>query len=225
VSNTKPLIITVLRHGAVDGRAQIFRGASAEGLTAQGIAQMEVALLRALPPTRIEKLANRLSPHADKSLVISQRERAFDTVATSPLRRCHEFAASYAQAKKLPLQVLPCFSELNFGDWEGLTPHEAEARNYNEYMAFSASNGVIPPPNGEALFEFCARIAQGWHDWLQQDFGEARLLITHAGVMRGLLMELFGFTPAQAFQFALPEAACMRISHLHGHTPFLLSLN
>jgi hypothetical protein len=44
-------------------------------------------------------------------------------------------------------------------------------------------------------------------------------------VMRALLMELFSFTPAQAFQIALPEAACLRISWLQGQPPFLLSIN
>lgn len=198
MSNTKPIVITILRHGAVDGRAQVFRGASDDGLTAQGIVQMQQVL----------------NLHAP-----------FDCIATSPLRRCHAFAAHYAQAKNLPLQVLPCFSELDFGDWEGLTPTEAAARNPNEYEAFSCSHGMTPPPHGESLTAFRERIAHGWHDWLQQNLGERRLLITHAGVMRGLLMELLAFTPPQAFQIALPEAACLRISHLHGHAPFLLSLN
>ncbi|MGB7650156.1 MAG: histidine phosphatase family protein [Gallionella sp.] len=192
------IVITVLRHGEVAGRAHIFRGASEEGLTKKGRAQMQQAL----------------NLHAP-----------FNCIATSPLRRCHEFAAHYAQQHALPLQVLPCFSELNFGDWEGLTPNQAAARNPNEYAAFSASHGLNPPPRGEALAAFRSRIGQGWHNWLQQDLGEQRVLMTHAGVMRALLMELFGFTPAQAFQIALPEAACMRISHLHGHAPFLLSLN
>jgi len=40
-----------------------------------------------------------------------------------------------------------------------------------------------------------------------------------------LLIELFGYTPAQAFQIALPEAACLRISLLQGLPPFLLSIN
>lgn len=198
MSNIKPAFITILRHGEVDGRAQVFRGASDEGLTQRGIEQMQGVLNRCAP---------------------------FDAVATSPLPRCHTFAADYAQQHALPLQLLPCFRELDFGDWEGLTPAEAAVRNPNEYAAFSASQGVVAPPNGEALAAFRSRIAQGWQDWLQQDLGAQRLLITHAGVMRALLMELFGFTPAQAFQIALPEAACLRISHLPGHAPFLLSLN
>jgi alpha-ribazole phosphatase len=200
VSRTEPIVVTVLRHGAVAGRAHVFRGALDESLSPQGMAQMQQAIARcpAIP---------------------------FDTVATSPLKRCREFAAVYAAQQHRPLRVLQPFSELAFGDWEGLTPDEAAARHPAEYRAFHATHGEYAPPNGEPLAQFRARISLGWREWLALDDGTNRLLVTHAGVMRALLMELFGFTPAQAFQIALPEAACLRISWLHGQPPFLLSIN
>ncbi len=200
MSRTDPIAVTVLRHGAVEGRAHVFRGALDVALTEQGIAQMQQSLARC--------------PAND-----------FDALATSPLKRCHEFAAAYASRNGLALQVLPRFSELSFGDWEGLTPDEAAVRDPAIFQAFSANHGGHPPPNGESLTQFRARVGQGWHEWLANDEGTNRLLITHAGVMRALLMELFGFTPAQAFQVALPEAACLRISWLQGQPPFLLSIN
>lgn len=200
MSRTEPIVVTVLRHGAVAGRAHVFRGMLDEPLSPHGMEQMQQAIARG-PAT------------------------VFDTVATSPLKRCHEFAAAYAAQRCLPLQVLPPLSELAFGDWEGLAPDEAEARHPVEYRAFHATHGEHAPPNGESLAQFRARVGLGWRDWLALDDGANRLLVTHAGVMRALLMELFGFTPAQAFQIALPEAACLRISWLHGQPPFLLSIN
>lgn len=200
MSRTDPIVVTVLRHGVVAGRAHVFRGTLDEPLSAQGMAQMQQALARCPAP-------------------------AFDTVATSPLKRCHEFAAAYAAQQRLPLQVLQLFSELAFGDWEGLTPDEAATSYPAAHQAFHATHGEHAPPNGESLAQFRARINLGWREWLANDGGSNRLLITHAGVMRALLMELFGFTPAQAFQIALPEAACLRISWLYGQPPFLLSIN
>ncbi len=161
-------------------------------------------------------MEQRLARHAPHML---------DAVAASPLQRCHEFASSFAAGNKLVLRVMPQFSELSFGDWEGLTPDEAAARDPGHFRAFQASHGEHAPPNGESLAQFRSRIVQGWHEWLAHDDGNNRLLVTHAGVMRALLMELFGFTPAQAFQIALPEAACLRISWMRGQLPFLLSIN
>jgi alpha-ribazole phosphatase len=200
VSRTDPIVVTVLRHGAVAGRAHVFRGTLDEPLSAQGMAQMQQALARC-PAS------------------------AFDVVATSPLKRCHDFAAAYVGQHGMRFQVLPQFGELAFGDWEGLTPDEAAARYPAAYQMFRDSHGEHAPPHGESLESFRTRVNRGWREWLRRDEGANRLLVTHAGVMRALLMELFSFTPKQAFQIALPEAACLRISCLHGQPPFLLSIN
>lgn len=196
----EPIGVTILRHGAVEGRAHIFRGALNDPLSAQGAAQMRQALMR-------------------------RPDERFDAIASSPLRRCHGFAAPLAAQHGTPLQLIPAFRELAFGEWEGLTPDEAAARDPAAHRAFHDSFGEHAPPNGESLAALRARVAQGWRDWIAQGAGTNRLLLTHAGVMRALLIELFAFTPEQAFQIALPEAACMRISWLDGHPPFLLSLN
>jgi broad specificity phosphatase PhoE len=200
VSNSEPILVTVLRHGAVAGRAHVLRGTSDVPLTPQGIAQMYATLERLGAPE-------------------------FDALATSPLRRCQAFSAAYTARHGLPLLQLPCFSELDFGEWEELTPDEAAQRDATTYRAFRASYGVHAPPQGESLTALRARVAHGWHDWMRYEGGRQRLLVTHAGVMRALLMELFGFSPAQVFQIALPEAACLRISHLQGQSPFLLGIN
>lgn len=200
MTKTDPIVVTILRHGAVEGRAHIFRGALDDTLSVQGAEQMRLALKRC-------------------------PDEKFDAIASSPLRRCHDFAAPLAMQHGLPLLVMPAFSELSFGDWEGLTPDEAAARDPDAYRAFHDSFGVQAPPNGESLPALRARVARGWREWIAQDAGTNRLLVTHAGVMRALLIELFAFTPAQAFQIAMPEAACMRVSWLDGHPPFLLSLN
>lgn len=200
----EPILVTILRHGAVEGRSHIFRGALDDRLSAQGAVQMQQALKRRSNAKPCGK---------------------FDAIATSPLRRCHDFAAPLAAQCGVPLQVIPAFSELTFGEWEGMTPDEASARDPDAYQAFHASFGEQAPPNGESLESLRTRVAQGWQHWIAQDIGTNFLLVTHAGVMRALLIELFDFTPAQVFQIALPEAACLRISWLDGHPPFLLALN
>ena len=200
MGKAEPVLITVLRHGEVEGRAQVLRGVGNEVLSQQGWVQMQRIL------TKVS-------------------DTPFDVVASSPLPRCYQFAAAYAAQKRLSLQQISAFRELDFGIWEGFTPAEAEKRNPEKYLAFRDSLGEHAPPEGESLNQLRMRIAQGWHNWLATECGNHRLLVTHAGVMRALLMELFGFTPTQAFQIALPEAACLRISHLQGKKPFLLSLN
>lgn len=197
MSRSEPVLVTVLRHGNVKGPSGVLRGSCDAALSNEGIKQM--------------------------SRVLAKLEsKSFDLVATSPLRRCRDFAVDYTGRIGLPLQVVPEFREIDFGLWEGLMPGGA-ACPADEYRAFM--DGGYTPPLGESISQLRTRVSRGWAEWMAQSGGTHRLLVTHAGVMRALLMELFGFAPEQTFRIAFPEAACLRISHLEGQTPFLLSLN
>lgn len=195
VNKIEPVLITVLRHGKVEGLAGVLRGASDDALSQEGSMQMERSL------GRLEC-------------------RSYDWVATSPSRRCYDFAIDYAERIDRPLQVIQEFREISFGTWEGLRPDEVGSEEYGAFI-----KGMSAPPQGEPVAEFHKRVAKAWAEWMNQPCGKRRLLVTHAGVMRALMVELFGLTLQQASQLALPEAACLRISHLEGQLPFLLSLN
>ncbi len=197
MSRSEPVLVTVLRHGNVEGPSGVLRGSCDAALSEEGMMQMNRILAKL-------------------------ESESFDLVATSPLRRCRDFAVDYAGRIGLPLQVVPDFREIDFGLWEGLMPGGA-ACPADEYRAFM--DGRHAPPLGESISKLRTRVSKGWAEWMAESAGANRLLVTHAGVMRALLMELFGFTPKQTFRIALPEAACLRISHLDGQTPFLLSLN
>jgi len=69
------------------------------------------------------------------------------------------------------------------------------------------------------------RVASGWDAWLHNSPGGHRLLVTHAGVMRALLMRLLGMPHSHAYRIALPEAAFFQVSIMAGEAPVLLGLN
>jgi alpha-ribazole phosphatase len=192
--------VTVLRHGAVAGRAQVCRGALEEPLSAPGWRQME-AVARAWRDADIR----------------------FDAVASSPLSRCRAFAEVYARDAALPLRIDDPFREIAFGAWEGLTASEAAAPDPALYQRFRA--GDAAPPGGEHPAAFRTRVVSGWQAWLADAGGGRRLLVTHAGVMRVLLAHLLDLPPASIWRIALPEAAQFEVSLLAGEMPVLLSLN
>jgi len=193
-------LVTVLRHGAVAGRPHVYRGALDEDMTPHGVRQVRAVAARlAAPP--------------------------FDSLASSPLRRCVEFARAYADAAGAPLAVIESFRERAFGAWEGMTPEEAARFDPERHELFRASAGSVAPPGGETLLQLQARVDAGWEAWLQGSAGGHRLLVTHAGVMRVLLMQLLGMPHTHAYRIALPEAAYFQVSILAGAAPVLLSLN
>ncbi|MDP2786738.1 MAG: histidine phosphatase family protein [Pseudomonadota bacterium] len=193
-------LVTVLRHGAVAGRPHVYRGNSDAGMTPLGVQQVREAAGRVATPP-------------------------FDRVASSPYRRCLDFARAYADELGAPLEVIESLREMAFGAWEGMTPAEAAAMDPEMHALFRASAGSVAPPGGETLMQLQTRVGAGWDAWLHNSPGGHRLLVTHAGVMRVLLMQLLGMPHTHAYRIALPEAACFRVSILAGEAPVLLSLN
>lgn len=192
-------VVTVLRHGAVEGRPFVYRGRQDDSLSELGWKQMESVVQAGLP--------------------------AIDAIASSPARRCRAFARHLAERHGAPLHISPAFQEMAFGEWEGLTPEEAARRDPLEHAAFSAAAGAVAAPGGETLDELRQRVRAGWEAWLAEARGGQRLLVTHAGVMRALLIELLGLPTSHVYRIALPEAAHFRVSILAGEAPVLLSLN
>lgn len=192
-------VVTVLRHGAVEGRPFVYRGRQDDPLSEPGWKQMENVVGTGLP--------------------------AIDTIASSPALRCRMFAQHLAERHGVPLHVSPAFQEIAFGEWEGLTPEEAARRNPVEHQLFRSSAGTVAAPGGENLIEVRQRARAGWEDWLADARGGHRLLVTHAGVMRALLIELLGLPASHVYRIALPEAAHFQVSLLAGEAPILLSLN
>lgn len=198
-------LVTVLRHGQVSGRAHVMRGDRDDPLSERGHAQMRAVLAR---------LESRAPPGF-----------ALAAIATSPRRRCRVFARMWARERGVPLKVMDGFRELSFGAWEGLTGTRAARLDPEGWRLFRDSAGQVAPPGGESVGDLCRRVRAAWQAWLGDPPGGHHLLVTHAGVMRALLMELAGLPPSHAWRIALPEAAHFQVSLMAGKAPILLNLN
>jgi broad specificity phosphatase PhoE len=190
-------VITVLRHGECEGRNAVFRGRTDDPLSVKGWAQMRAAAVRF---------------------------GTFDSISSSPLLRCREFAAEFAAARGLPLLIEPGFRERDFGAWECLSADEVAAR-----FPTSGDPRQNPynnaPGGGEAYVDFRARVESAWAEWTARTAPGAHLLVAHAGIMRALLVQLLGLPPENLYRLNLPNAGHFTVSLLAGQAPVLLSLN
>ncbi len=170
--------LDLLRHGETE-RGGGFRGSLDDELTAAGWARMEAAL---------------------------EGRGGWDALVCSPLRRCAAFAEALAGRLGLPLHVDADLRELHFGDWEGLDAATVMARDAEALGRFWADPFGCPPPGGEAVADFAARVRAA-RDRLVEAFpGRHLLVIGHAGAMRLLLAEARG----------LPAAALLQVQVAHG---------
>jgi alpha-ribazole phosphatase len=193
------LAVTLLRHGEVEGVAHAFIGERDPPLSPVGWSQMHQALAAAAIPS-------------------------ITAIACSPRARCRAFAERLAGERRLGLDVLPALAEMRFGEWEGLTAVEVEARDPARLAAFRADPSRAGPRGGEPYPEFARRVCEGFAAWTSGRGGHA-LVVTHAGVIRALLADCLGLAPTRLARIALAPAATCRLSLAAGEPPCLIALN
>lgn len=156
------------------------------------------------------------------SLVGRTQGAVWDLVITSPLKRCRVFAESL----ELPLSLDARFREMDFGDWEGKSTEEVWNADQKALTAFWDDPTANPAPGGEPWGVMCARTAEAFEETARAAQGQRLLLITHAGVMRSLLVTQLGLPFASAWKVSLPTAAVLEMTAYHdpNHATFDVQL-
>ncbi|MEY1661114.1 histidine phosphatase family protein [Isoalcanivorax beigongshangi] len=188
-----PTLFDLLRHGEPQGGTK-YRGHLDDPLSATGWAQMRAAV---------------------------QADEPWQRIVSSPLQRCQAFARELADARGLPLEIEPAFMEISFGDWEGLTLEQVQARDPERLQAFW--RGEADPPGGEPLADFVARLRGAWQHWRERCQGEHVLLVCHGGVIRVLLADVLGLEVGHALARIQVDFACRSRVRLDGPLSSLLA--
>lgn len=180
-------IIDLLRHGEVE-KGNVFCGSTDVMLSDAGWAQMQKTL---------------------------ENEASWDRVVTSPLQRCHEFAESLSSQEDLDLNSNASFQEIDFGDWEGCEPAEILKEDGAELNAWWKAPTRRVPPNGEAFQDFRSRVLKAFNQLTVEHQGEHILLVTHAGVIRVLIMHILGMQDENLFRLDVGYASLTKLRIYH----------
>jgi len=132
-----------------------------------------------------------------------------DAIFSSPLQRAIETATIVNRFHDLPLTLVPEFSEINLGEWEGLNYSEVRMQ-FPEIHQRWINDPDFPIPGGESFNTVCARTQTGLERILQDN--RKHILITgHASVNRAILSNLLQLNPAAARHFRTGNAALSRL--------------
>ncbi len=156
-------------------------------------------------------------------------------VISSPLQRAAKFAHEYAFDNQLHCDTQSCWSECDFGDWDGLEYEQLASRYSNEYSLFLANPIKNPPPSGEKVASFYHRVVSGIHQ-LVDNYPEKKLLIvTHGGVIRCAMAWCLGIdflnqnslasVPFQRLQVDYASVTQINVWNEGGLLPQLVSFN
>ncbi|MEX2220480.1 MAG: histidine phosphatase family protein [Candidatus Rokuibacteriota bacterium] len=113
-------------------------------------------------------------------------------VWSSPLGRARETAAIIAAPHKLAVREADAFQEMGFGDWEGLTRDEVQARFPGELLAWAETPREAAWSGAEGLHAVRVRALAGLEELRRAHRGETICLVSHGITSRVLILEALG---------------------------------
>ena len=113
-----------------------------------------------------------------------------DAVYASPLERCQETAAAFADARGLKIQTLEDVGEVRYGDWTGRAIKELGKEPL--WKVVQASPSAARFPAGESLYEMQARAVLAVERLREAHPGQTVLVCSHADVIKALTCHYLG---------------------------------
>jgi probable phosphoglycerate mutase len=185
-----PTTLVLLRHGetrmSVEKR---FSGPTAEPLTARGEAMAEAAAAR----------------------LAARRSSPIEAIVCSPVARAVATAAPVAAALDLDVIVDDGLREVDFGDWDGYTFAEVQAK-WPAEMAAWLSDADVAPPHGESMAGCGRRVRQSRDRILAAHPSRTVLVVSHVTPIKTLVRIALDAPVAALFRMHLDLASLSEIA-------------
>ncbi len=161
--------IILVRHGQTEwNRVERVRGQVDIALDAHGLTQAAATASR---------IAEQWAPVA---------------VYCSPLRRARQTAAAIAERLALPVTDAEGMNDMNFGEWQGLSPKEIAERWPDKAQAWQASPETVTFPGGESLDSLRDRAMPALRAIMAHHAGQEVVVVGHTVVNRVVLCAVLG---------------------------------
>lgn len=118
-------------------------------------------------------------------------------IYTSPIGRALETARIIASPLNLKVKSLPALGDINFGELQGLSFPEAEAKYSKIYSQWQHSPQLVKFPGGESLTEVRIRASNALDEIIQTLTEETVVLVSHRVVIGLLIAHYLGLEDSQ----------------------------
>ncbi len=136
-----------------------------------------------------------------------------EAIYSSDLERAVTTADALGKTFRRPSVVTPRLREIDFGEWEGLTWREVEARDAAYSRAWCEAYPKLPAPGGESFADFQSRVIAEAKHLLTLTGQGALAVVTHAGVMRVVLRTLSGVDERAAWERTKSYCCFFKYTH------------
>ena len=147
-----------------------------------------------------------LSKSGWRQMKSSVKNLSIDAIATSPMKRCSEFADYISKKSKITYSIIEDFKEIGFGDWQGKTSHQI-----GEEIVERFKNDPIKNPinNAENLYDFQSKVIKNYLEILDNLNPQNKLLIiAHAGVIRVIKSYILKLPIEKMFTMNIKSGSC-----------------
>ncbi len=193
--------IILVRHGETEwNRVERFRGRADVPLNAAGLAQAEATGRR---------IAADVIPAA---------------VYSSPLARAVVTAEAIAGHFALTVQVHAGLADIDYGQWQGLTPDEARVRWPKMINVWYSAPHRACIPGGETLDDLRARAMAAVSELAARHAGQSIILVGHTVVNRVILLGVLGL-PNSRFWRLRQDTCAVNVFEAEGGDFTLVTLN
>jgi broad specificity phosphatase PhoE len=159
----------LVRHGETEwNRVERFRGRADVLLNETGLAQAEATGLR---------IHGEWQPN---------------TVYSSPLSRAVRTAEAIAKQFDLPVQIHPGLADIDYGEWQGLTPDEVRDRWPAALHAWYHQPDQAIIPGGETLAQLRSRGMSAVNELSTRHAEQTIVLVGHTVINRIILLGVLG---------------------------------
>lgn len=159
-----------------------------------------------------------------RTLASQLQQMPIAAIYSSDLSRARETAKIIAKKRQIEIISSSAWREINFGAWEGLMYAEIAA-SFNDQLGFFTNPEHDAPPQGETLTEVLQRVIPALKEILHHKHDEAIVLVSHGGVIRGMLCSLLGMPLRNQWQLRIDTGSLSAIDvSIDEHGGLLISL-
>jgi broad specificity phosphatase PhoE len=143
---------------------------------------------------------------------------------SSPLRRALTTAEILARPLDLEVKLLPAIIDIDYGNWQGLSPEEAAAKDGDLYSKWMESPHKVKFPGGESLTTVRERAASAIDSLIALHRKETVVLVSHKVVCQVLILSLLDLDNSHFWQIT-QDVCAVNIFEVRGGIPSALLLN
>jgi alpha-ribazole phosphatase/probable phosphoglycerate mutase len=134
-------------------------------------------------------------------------------VHASPRVRAKESALPIIATRKVAVEIHEQFSELNFGEFDGMTYEEAEEKYPTIYKQWMENPTQVTFPGGESYAMLRARVLSFLREVVDVHHDRAGAIVSHGGVNRVILADALNLRDEDAFRFDISYASVSVIDY------------